>query len=112
MQADKLIEGLSAQHLLADKGYDTDAIVQLAQEQEMKPQIPPKKNRKGQREYDNDIYKLRHLIKMRSCISKGGQALRALCENNRLVQDGGTNPVHLTLGDYFVTTLSRCQATL
>jgi transposase len=61
-QADKLIEGLSAGHLLADKGYDTDAIVQQAKDQGMKPQIPPKKNRKEQREYDKDIYKLRHLV--------------------------------------------------
>ena len=29
-QAGKLIEGLSAENLLADKGYDSDAIIELA----------------------------------------------------------------------------------
>jgi len=61
-QADKLIEGVSAGHLLADKGYDSDAIVEQARRQGMKVQIPPRKNRKDQRVYDKDIYKLRHLV--------------------------------------------------
>jgi transposase len=61
-QASRLIEGLTAEALLADKGYDTDAIVEQAQDQGMKPVIPPKRNRKIQREYDDDLYKLRHLV--------------------------------------------------
>ena len=61
-QAGRLIEGISAEHLLADRGYDTDAIVAQAEKQKMKPVIPPKKNRKVQREYDKDLYKLRHLV--------------------------------------------------
>jgi transposase len=48
--------------LLADRGYDSDAIVEQAQKQGMKPVIPPRKNRKVQRLYDADIYKLRHLV--------------------------------------------------
>jgi len=61
-QASRLIEGLTAEALLADKGYDTDAIVEQAQDQGMKPVIPPKRNRKIQREYDDNLYKLRHLV--------------------------------------------------
>src|ERR1700743_2661974 len=61
-QASRLIEGLTAEALLADKGYDTDAILEQAQNQGMKPIIPPKKNRKIQREYDEELYKLRHLV--------------------------------------------------
>jgi len=61
-QAGRLIEGLSADCLLADKGYDSDAIVRQAQDQGMAPVIPPKKNRKVQREYDEELYKLRHLV--------------------------------------------------
>jgi transposase len=61
-QASRLIEGLTAEALLADKGYDTDAILEQAKNQGMKPIIPPKKNRKIQREYDEDLYKLRHLV--------------------------------------------------
>ncbi len=61
-QASKLIEGLAAEHLLADRGYDTDAILAQARQQGMKPEIPPKKNRKIQRKIDRYLYKLRHLV--------------------------------------------------
>jgi transposase len=61
-QAHQLIEGIDAEHLLADKGYDSDAIVEAARNQGMHAQIPPRKNRKEQREYDKDLYKLRHLV--------------------------------------------------
>ena len=61
-QAVALINGLSAQHLLADKGYDTNAIIEQAISQGMKPEIPPKRNRKEQREYDEYLYKMRHLV--------------------------------------------------
>ena len=61
-QASRLIEGLAAEALLADKGYDTDAILEQAREQGMQAVIPPKKNRKVQREYDKELYKLRHLV--------------------------------------------------
>ena len=58
----ELIEGIEAQFLLADRAYDTDAILALAQSQETEPVIPPKKNRKQAREYDQAIYELRHLV--------------------------------------------------
>jgi transposase len=61
-QASRLIEGLTAEALIADKGYDTDAILEQAKNQGMTPVIPPKKNRKIQREYDEELYKLRHLV--------------------------------------------------
>lgn len=57
-----LIEGIDAEHLLADRGYDTDAIVTQAEASGMQAVIPSKKNRKLQREYDHDLYKLRHLV--------------------------------------------------
>ena len=61
-QASKLIEGIDAEYLIADKGYDTDAIIEQAAAQGMNAVIPPKKNRIHQRLYDEDLYKLRHLI--------------------------------------------------
>jgi transposase len=61
-QASRLIEGLSAEYLLADKGYDTNDVLGQASVQGMKAVIPPKKNRTVQREYDKDLYKLRHLV--------------------------------------------------
>jgi transposase len=57
-----LIEGIDAQYLLADKGYDSDAIVEQAQCQGMQAVIPPRKNRKEPRSYDKHLYKLRHLV--------------------------------------------------
>jgi IS5 family transposase len=46
-QACRLIEGITAEHLLADRGYDSDAIVEQAKKQGMQPVIPPRKNRKA-----------------------------------------------------------------
>jgi transposase len=48
--------------LLADKGYDSDTIVLQAESQVMVTVIPPRKNRRVQREYDKALYKLRHLV--------------------------------------------------
>ena len=57
-----MIDGFQMAHLLADKGYDSDAIVAIAEKQGAKVVIPPRKNRKQPREYDKDIYQLRHLV--------------------------------------------------
>ena len=50
--ADELIEGFDADYLLADRGYDTDRVIEQALIAGMETVIPPKKNRKKQREYD------------------------------------------------------------
>ena len=57
-----LIKDLNAEHLLADRGYDSDAIVEQAIQQGMQPQIPPRKNRKQPRSYDKALYRHRHLV--------------------------------------------------
>ena len=61
-EAVHLIEGISAEILLADRGYDTNDILAYAVSAGMKPVIPPKKTRKEQRDYDKYLYKLRHLV--------------------------------------------------
>ena len=61
-QAIALIDGISAQFLLADHGYDTNEIVERAAKDGMAAVIPPKRNRKVQREYDKEMYKIRHLV--------------------------------------------------
>src|SRR5215469_9447948 len=61
-QAIPLIDGIDAEWLLADKGYDSNAIIEKAVSQNMKVVIPPKRNRKIQREYDEYLYQLRHLV--------------------------------------------------
>jgi len=61
-QAGKLISHIKAGALIAEKGYDTDAIVQIAQASGMEAIIPPRSNRKQPRDYDRHLYKLRHLV--------------------------------------------------
>jgi transposase len=57
-----LIDGITDQYLLADKGYDSDEIFLRDENQGMIAVIPPRKNRKMLRKYDNNLYKLRHLV--------------------------------------------------
>ena len=57
-----LIRGMTIEMLLADRGYDTDEILNFCKENGIEAVIPPKKNRKIQRDYDEYIYKLRHLV--------------------------------------------------
>ena len=59
---EKLISGIDADFLFADRAYDTNAIIEAATAAGMQIVIPPKKNRKQKREYDKDLYKLRHLV--------------------------------------------------
>ena len=47
---------------MADRGYDTNAILEQAARQGMTPVIPPRKHRLLQRDYDQYLYKLRHLV--------------------------------------------------
>ena len=61
-EAIHLIEGIDAQNLLADRGYDTSEIVAFALSTGINVVIPSKKNRKEQREYDRYLYKIRHLV--------------------------------------------------
>ena len=57
-----LIEGIEAECLLADKAYDTNEIIATARASGMNPVIPPKSNRREKRDYDQALYKLRHLV--------------------------------------------------
>jgi hypothetical protein len=41
---------------------NSDAMLQKTKEAEMQAVIPPKKNRKAQRDYDKYIHRLRHLV--------------------------------------------------
>lgn len=67
-QAIQLLGQHKAEAVLADKGYDADAIVESVEAIEAKALIPPKRNRKVQREYDKDLYKQRNRIER--CFSK------------------------------------------
>ena len=62
-----LIDGLPAEYLLADKGYDTNSIVAQARELGMQVVIPSKSNRREARDYDRHWYQLRHLVENEFC---------------------------------------------
>jgi len=61
-QARALLEGMKPAYVIADKGYDSQKILDLIEKQEAIPVIPPRKNRKEQREYDRELYKRRNVI--------------------------------------------------
>ena len=56
------IDGLSAEALLTDPGYDSNELIDKAVESGCQPVIPPKKNRREQRDYDKALYRVRHLV--------------------------------------------------
>lgn len=57
-----MIDGIDAQFLLADRGYDSNEILDKAKLAGCVAVIPPKRNRKKQRDYDKNICRLRHLV--------------------------------------------------
>ena len=59
-----MLSELEADILLADKAYDADIrVIEVLEKAGRQPVIPPKKNRREKRSYDEDLYKARHLIK-------------------------------------------------
>jgi transposase len=61
-QGEPLIDGHQAGAFLLDKAYDSDAVVAAAKRQGAEAVIPPKKNRKVPRDYDNHLYKERKKV--------------------------------------------------
>ena len=51
-----------AQHFIGDKGYDADWLREYLSDNDIKPCIPPRKNRIKDIPYDKKIYKKRHKI--------------------------------------------------
>ena len=62
--ANQLIDMLEeAEHFIADKGYDADAIRDHAQQKGIKPVIPRRANsHRPNPKFDSCLYKLRHLV--------------------------------------------------
>ena len=57
-----LIRGVSFDALLADKAFDADWLLQDLDQRGATAVIPPKANRRLQRDYDVEVYKWRHLV--------------------------------------------------
>ena len=66
-QAEALIDGIEAEYLLADPGYDTNGVA-AARECGMVAVIPPKRSRKSPQKYDAVLYQARHLVE--NCFEK------------------------------------------
>ncbi len=54
--------------VIADRGYDSDALVAQSENMGARVVIPPKCNRKQQRAYDRELYKQRNRIER--CFNK------------------------------------------
>jgi transposase len=61
-QAAGLLDGLPAEVVIGDKGYDSDALVKVIEASGAEAVIPPRKNRTDPRPYDPDRYKDRNLV--------------------------------------------------
>jgi transposase len=60
--AEKLIEGMSFDALLADKAYDSDQFRALLTSRGVEPVIPARKRRLNPATHDAEMYKWRHLV--------------------------------------------------
>jgi transposase len=61
-QAEPLLDELEPEAVIADKGYDSDALVERLEAREITPVIPPKANRKRPRACDFALYCERNLV--------------------------------------------------
>jgi len=61
-QAEPLLAEIEADAVLADKGYDSDRLVETLNERGITPVIPSKANRKTPRDTDFALYRERNLV--------------------------------------------------
>ena len=74
--ADALLPQMAADTLLADKAFDADKrVIEPLLAAGKTAVIPPKSNRKIQRDYDKEAYKARHLIENFFCKLKQFRAI-------------------------------------
>ena len=105
-QAHALIKGISAGHLLADRGYDTDAIFERALQAQINPVIPPKCNRKNNRDYDRYLYTLRHLVENAFLYLKRWRGIATrYAKKLSLIPRCCPDSMTFSVGSYLVTTL-------
>lgn len=66
-EAQGLLCGLEPEEVVADKGYDSDELVQYIRDAGAKAVIPPRRNRSHKRRWDRQIYKDRNIIERFFC---------------------------------------------
>ena len=61
-QAKALIADYQSEYVIADRAYDSDEFLEVITTNRSMAVIPPKSNRKVYRQYDEHLYKERHLV--------------------------------------------------
>ena len=61
VEAETLLEHLSPEYVIGDKGYDSDPLRDAIRRRGAKPVIPPRKGTRRRR-YDRTKYKLRNIV--------------------------------------------------
>jgi transposase len=61
-QAEPLLAQVEPEVVIADKGYDSNVLVETLEERGITPVIPPKANRKEPRKTDFALYRERNLV--------------------------------------------------
>lgn len=61
-QAKILIEGYEPEAFIGDKGYDSKPFLDELEDRGIEIVVPPRKNRKEQRDYDRNLYKDRNKV--------------------------------------------------
>ena len=84
-QAEQLIEGFTAEYVIADKSYDAEAFVVKLKERNSEVVIPSRIKNKEQRKIDEHLYKERHLIENQ--IGKLKQFRRVLSRFDKLAKN-------------------------
>lgn len=81
--AQQCIEALPpSADLVADKGYDSQALREWLEQRGTRPVIPPRKNRKVQFDYDKTIYKQRNVIERMFCRLKDWRRIATRFDRN------------------------------
>src|SRR3954467_8410027 len=74
--ADRLLPAITADTVIADKGYDADArFIEPLEQAGKTAVVPPKRHHKNPRKYDKHLYKARHLIENFFCKLKQFRAI-------------------------------------
>ncbi len=71
---DELLANVDADAFIADKAYDADGVIDTLKARNIQPVIPPRRNRRVQRDYDKQMYKGRCI---RNVISSSGSSINS-----------------------------------
>lgn len=95
--ADVLLNGKNADFVIADKAYDSDRTLEKIAQIGATAVIPPKSNRKEQRDFDKHYYKDRNLIERFFC---------------RLKQFRGIATRYCKRGQYFLEAIKLASSVI